>query len=105
MSMSKKVNFIYSNTRLPFGEWGVPRGLTQAGTPQEKIPIALQLSVGVSYLATKKSGVMTRNNYSPKVANHLIYCFAVTTTSPPGIKQLKGRREPEKAAPGRQIVV
>ena len=52
--VKQQKTLVHSNTRLPFGEWGVPRGLTQAGTPQEKIPIALQLSVGVSYLATKK---------------------------------------------------
>ena len=32
--MSKKADFIHSNTSLPFGERDVPRGVTQAGMPQ-----------------------------------------------------------------------
>ena len=34
MPTSKKIHIVHSNTRLPFGEWGVPRGATQAGMPE-----------------------------------------------------------------------
>ena len=34
---SQKVHIIHSNTRLPFGEWNVSRGVTQAGMRQGKV--------------------------------------------------------------------
>ena len=41
MLKGQKKTFIHSKTRLPFGEWDVSSGVTQAGMPQGKLSIAI----------------------------------------------------------------